>query len=159
MRKTLEADIGWDYDSDDEEDTDYVGPDGKKYVYHMGGSQRLAVGEEVSILEWYASILAPYLTSYSNVAQSLTLLSAGDTTVKELVSEIQARATQRLRTGRCQRPESVGLDMIRNCLRTLETLEVVQTYPETDMIGLTDAYCRDECELNAFADKVDKFLP
>ena len=48
MRKTLEADIGWDYDSDDEEDTDYVGPDGKKYVYHMGGSQRLAVGEEVS---------------------------------------------------------------------------------------------------------------
>lgn len=159
MRKTLEADIGWDYDTDEDEDTDYVGPDGKKDAYHMGGSQRLAAGEDVAMLSWYASILAPHLTSYSNVAQSLTLLSAGDTTMKELISEIQSRATQRLRTGRCQHPESVGLDMIRNCLRSVETMEVVQTYPETDMIGLTDAYCRDECELKKFADKVDKLLP
>ena len=48
MRKTLEADIGWDddFDSEDEEETAYVGPDGTRDVYHMGGSQRLAVGED-----------------------------------------------------------------------------------------------------------------
>jgi len=159
MRKTLEADIGWDYDSDDEEETAYVGPDGEKGAYHMGGSQRLAIGEAGATLERYASILAPHLTAYSNVCQSLTLLSGGDTTTKELVTEIQSRASQRLKAGRCHHPESVGLDMIKNCLRSLETMEVVQTYPETDMIGLTDAYCGDECELKSFVDKVDSFLP
>ena len=48
MRKTFESDIGWDCDSDDEdEEMDYVGPDGKRYAYHMGGSQRISVGEDV----------------------------------------------------------------------------------------------------------------
>ena len=113
----------------------------------------------ISDLEWYAAVLAPFTTAYSNVAQSLTLLLTGDTTVKELVTEIQSRATQRIRDGKCQHPESVGLDMIRNCLRSFESMEVLQTYPDTEMIGLTDAYCRDETKLKAFVDGIDRFLP
>ena len=103
--------------------------------------------------------MSPYLTAYLNVTQSLTLLLAGDTTVNELVAEIQSRSTQSIRVGRCQHPETVGLDVIRNSLRTLETMEVVQTYPDTDMIGLTDIYCRDECQLKAFAERIESFLP
>ena len=48
MRKTLESDIGWDDDSEEEDDVGYVGPDGKRDAYHMGGSQRVSVGEDVA---------------------------------------------------------------------------------------------------------------
>ena len=49
VRKRFEADIGWECDTDDDDEFEevlYVGPDGKKYAYHMGGSQRISVGED-----------------------------------------------------------------------------------------------------------------
>ena len=46
MRKTFESEIGWDCDSDDDDELDYIGPDGKRDAYHMGGSQRISVGED-----------------------------------------------------------------------------------------------------------------
>ena len=109
-------------------------------------------------MAWYASILAPFISAYSNVAHSLALLLTGDLSERELVTEIQSRAVQRIRAGVCPHPESAGLDAVRNCLKSLESMDVVQTYPDTDMIGLTDRYCRDEGELTAFVESVDRFL-
>jgi len=154
----MEAEFGLDFDSDDDDDAD-----DRHAHYHLGGTRKIAVGDAVASngldLEFYASLLAPYLTAYWNAASLLSLLLTSDMSIKELTTEIHATAVTRVQRGGSPYPEATAIEMTRNCLKTLEVLEVVQTYPETDMIGLTDAYCKDESLLKRFVDKVYRFVP